>query len=96
MEESELEMALALAMYREALNDVNADLDCSIPGVEINTNTGELDFQAEILIRNIWSKVDKERQQELLKKAAKMSQDRSSKQEKARRKIVRSGERVKD
>lgn len=80
----DLYIALGLAMYRETLNDVNVELNHSIPGVKITTNIGELDFQAEMLIRGIWAKVDGKRQGELLRKVAEMTQERFNKQEETR------------
>lgn len=80
----ELYIALGLAMYREEIQDFSSGIPDHVPGVNITTNIGELDYQAEMLIRGIWAKVGREEQRELLKKAAEMAQERSIKQEEAR------------
>lgn len=80
----DLYTALGLAMYREEIQDFSSGIPDHVPGVKITTNIGELDYQAEMLIRGIWKRVDGEKQRELLKKAAEMAQERSIKQEEAR------------
>lgn len=59
------ERVLALAMYREQLNDSVSESDGWPFGME--SNLGELDWQAEKLIGIEWSKLDRHRQVELLR-----------------------------
>ena len=59
-----IERVLALAMYREQLNDANHDVDNLPHG--LTTNFGELDYRAEVLIRTEWAKLPAARQSELL------------------------------
>jgi len=59
------ERALALAMYREGLNDVNSDSGDWPAGV--TSNLGELDMKAEQLIRHEWNDLTRTRQVELLR-----------------------------
>jgi hypothetical protein len=58
------ELALGLTMYREALNDTAAHSDEWPPG--FNTNLGELDYAAEILIREVWAELSQEKRRVLL------------------------------
>lgn len=60
------ERALTLAMYRLELNDASVTMDLP-PGVEVKTNLGELDWQAEKLIRAEWARWGRERQTSLLR-----------------------------
>ncbi len=60
-------LALGLTMYREALNDTASESDTWAPG--FTTNLGELDYAAEVLIRQIWAELSHEEQRELLRTA---------------------------
>ena len=73
-EVQDLETALGLAMYRMDLNDMNVDSDTWPDGVE--TNAGELDFQAEMGIRMLWKKYNLETQRVLEQRAFKMIERR--------------------
>lgn len=59
------ERALALAMYREELNDVNSDSGDWPAG--ISSNLGQLDMKAEELIRYEWNNILRARQVDLLR-----------------------------
>lgn len=59
------ERALALAMYREGLNDVSSNSGDWPAGV--TSNLGELDMKAEQLIRHEWNDLTRAKQVELLR-----------------------------
>ena len=64
----EYKLVLALAMYRESLNDLSAHSDEWPSGFD--SNLGELDFAAEVLIRSAWEELYFEERNTLLLDAA--------------------------
>jgi hypothetical protein len=65
---TEYKLVLALAMYREALNDTAAHSDEWPPG--FHSNLGELDYAAETLIRSAWEELPFAERDVLLSTAA--------------------------
>ena len=61
-------LVLALAMYRESLNDMSAHSDEWPSG--FTSNLGELDYAAEVLIRSTWEELSFEDRNTLLLDAA--------------------------
>ncbi len=61
-------LVLALAMYREELNDTAAHSDEWPSGFV--TNLGDLDFAAETLIRSIWEELSRDEKHAFLRTAA--------------------------
>ena len=76
IENVDFELALGLIMYREQITDINTHSDEWPKGME--SNLGEIDLQAEMCIRKIWGELPREKQAQLLARAAEAVRDRAN------------------
>jgi hypothetical protein len=67
-ERDALMKGLAAQMYRERLVDLNSESGDWPPGVEVDW--GELDYQAEMIMRAVWSGIPRDKQNRLFNQVA--------------------------